>query len=350
MPKIEMSAELGIKIKELRLNHQVKAKDLAVHMEKSPAYISKLENGEIKQIEYSLFVDMINFITGNENGYENFMTKFSEDIAIDEFDKSTLLQNFDTIDRQIPVSEELVQFIKNKMSQLHIDALSLIEYINKNEDLDENFFAKNSIIKADCKENIWIYYKTVIDGESHQGFFILLNYSVEQLLRLLSGEIESTNHTFIYAIVYHLLKYENNNIDNKESNDVIQKRTSEILRSYKFYTISDRRDFAEKSNSKQEYDKLLSDFDKKNMHLINQLLSSISFISDYDVKYANEKLSLIVNNLEIDSSFALSFMALPLKELADVNVRIKKEFLQEVKMLIETYEDKAKSEVIVEKY
>lgn len=350
MSKIEMSAELGLKIKELRLKNQIKAKDLAIFINKSPAYISKLENGEIKQIEYSIFRDMINFITGDKNGYEDFMVKISEDISSDELEQSSLFFNFDTIERKIPVPEELIGFIRSKMTELDIDASELIEYVNVNEDLDDNFFIENSIVKSDCKENIWLPYKIVKDNKSYTSFFILLNYSVTTLTNLLSKAVDKSDYTFIYAIVYHLLKHENNQQHDKQPAETLQKRTEEILHSHKIYTITDRRNFSEKSKSKEEYDRLLSDFDKNNMNLINQLLQPIQFISNYDVKYANEKLSCIVDNMEAEPSFALSFMALPLKKLENSNVNIKKEFLKEVKKLIEIYREKREPVMVVEKY
>lgn len=350
MPKIDMSTELGLRIKELRLKSKVKAKDLAVFINKSPAYISKLENGEIKQIEDSIFRNIINFITKDENGYEDFMERISEDISPDELEESILFFNFDRIHRKIPVPEELFELISNKMTKLDISASKLIEYVNMNEDLDEVFFLENSINKSDCEENVWIPYKEVNDGESYTSMFILLNYSPELLTDLLTKKIDKSDYTFIYAIIYHLLKYENKLQQDKQPTQKLKEETEEILHSYKFYTIAQRRSFSEISKSIEEYDRLLSDFDKNNMNLVNQLLQPIKLISDYDVKYANSKLLNIVNNMEIDPSFSLSFMALPIKELKSVNASIKREFLREVEQLIEIYKDKKEPEMVVEKY
>lgn len=345
MSKIDMSAELGLKIKELRLKYKIKSKDLATFLKKSPAYISKLEKGDIKQIDHSTFRDMINFITNDVNGYDDFMIKESENISSEGLSEILLFYNFDWIERKIPVPDDLIDYINNKITELNLDYTKLIEYINKNEELDDDFFKENSLTKSECKENIWLPQKN-----DSKAFFIILNYSVQQLSDLLTKQVDISNYTFIFAIVYHLLKYENLVLNYKQPNTALWQQTADILNSNKFYSLAQRNRFLEKSKSMEEYNQLLSKFDKENMSLINQLLSALQFISDLDVKYTNEKLIQIIDNLRINPGFALAFMAIPIKEIDNVNKVTKKEFIQEVKKLIDIYRNKSRNETTVEKY
>lgn len=49
--KIKLSESIGLQLKEFRTKYKVKGKDIAELLGKSPAYISKLEKGQIQQIE-----------------------------------------------------------------------------------------------------------------------------------------------------------------------------------------------------------------------------------------------------------------------------------------------------------
>ena len=68
-----------------------------------------------------------------------------------------------------------------------------------------------------------------------------------------------------------------------------------------------------------------------------RILSRIGFLSDYDVKYTNDKLQGILDNLKVEPSFALSYMAIPLKEMNKISVTARKQFIADVKSLVEKY-------------
>jgi transcriptional regulator with XRE-family HTH domain len=349
MAKIEMTLEIGRKIKEWRLQYNVKSKDLAEHINKSPAYISKLEKGDIKQIENTLFKDIIVYISGNPNGYEKFMAKVTEDISSDELDKNTLFLNFDKIERKIPIPETLVDFINLKMSILNIDSDKICEYINKNEDLDEEFIKEHSIVKENTPLNRWIAYSTFDpQGNEVKRNYIFINCKAEKLIKILSRELDRCNYTFMFAVIYHILKIENYGNCQVIDKEKYKEETNRILLSNKFYSLYDKNKFGEQSNTVKEYEELLSDFDRENRVLINDLLRLISAMSDYDVKYANDKLSKIVQNTKSETSFSLSFMALSLNPLKNVSVVLKKEFLEKVEDLIQSYKEMPDSKI--EKY
>ena len=51
MPRAIVTVGLGETIRNLRLQNKIQAKQLAAHIGKSPAFVSKLENGNIQSID-----------------------------------------------------------------------------------------------------------------------------------------------------------------------------------------------------------------------------------------------------------------------------------------------------------
>jgi hypothetical protein len=84
----------------------------------------------------------------------------------------------------------------------------------------------------------------------------LLNYEPKRLDQILSKEIDRCNYTFLYAVVYHILKLEYKTNSSHIDKDEMQKEAEEILRSNKFYSPSDLRKLAEQSKTQQEREKL----------------------------------------------------------------------------------------------
>ena len=69
---IKINTENAAKLKDFRIKHRVKSKDLALFIGKSPAYISKLEHGDIQHLSKDVLIKITNYISGDENGYTEF--------------------------------------------------------------------------------------------------------------------------------------------------------------------------------------------------------------------------------------------------------------------------------------
>ena len=75
--KIKLSENIGLQLKEFRTKYKVKGKDIAELLGKSPAYVSKLEKGQIQQIEKDELVKITNYITfDNSYSYQRSILDF----------------------------------------------------------------------------------------------------------------------------------------------------------------------------------------------------------------------------------------------------------------------------------
>lgn len=339
MRKIKLTPELGAKLKEFRIQYKIKSKDLADYIAKSPAYITKLEKGEILQITREELVTITNFITNSSDGYDVFFEKVTENVDFKSLENDLFFMNFDMVERKVPIPKELIDFIIKKINNLKINVETLTNYINQNEDLGNTFLSDHKINNEDIEVNVWYpYYEA--DSIDRQRRFIVINYPEGRINDLISYKIKKCEYLFVFVIIYHLLKYESKykgyELNEKHLNK-LSDETDRILSSYKFYSLSVKSKMENQINDTDELNSLMSNFDIENLKYINKILSNIKFLTDYDVDYTNNKLKQIVDNFEVlDKSFILSFMATNLSPLKDISVSKKKEFIKSVTELVDT--------------
>lgn len=351
--KIKLSTSIGLQLKEFRTQHQIKAKDIANFIGKSAAYISKLEKGQIKQIDKKELVRITNFITNSDEGYYLFCEKIASMAKPKEFEQDIFLLNFDLIDRKLPINNEIINELKERMESLHISPEDLAIYINQNEDLDSDFLFEHKIDINSIEKNIWIPYQEADFTETSRNF-ILLEYKPERIEKFINGELHKCEYMFPFAILYHLLKLSYKRKGKTLNERLIkncQNEAKQILLKHKFYSLSVQSQFGAQSNTEEEYKKLLNDFDIDNMEYVSQILNGIHFLSSYDVEYTNKKLKVIVENFKkCDPSFSLAFMATSLLGIKELQTSLKKEFLNDVEKLVAKYTELCKTNENIEKY
>ena len=351
--KIKFSESIGLQLKEFRTKYKVKGKDVAELLGKSSAYITKLEKGEIQQIEKDELVKITNYITQSDDGYYLFCEKIAEKADVKELEHDIWLLNFDLVDRKIPVTSELVEEIKRRMIELNVSSEELAGYINQNEDLSFEFLLEHKIDPNLAEKNVWMPYQEA-DSIENPHTLIFLEVESEKIEAFTDGKIKKCEYIFPFAIMYHLLKWEHKNqgeVLDETLCDSCKVEAEEILLRHKFYSLSVQARCSLQSNSEEEYFKILNDFDIDNMKYISTILAEISFLSQYDVSYTNEKLKSIVDNMEkCDSSFVLAYMSLPLIGIKDLQTSIKKNFLQDVGELIKEYSNMTETGENIERY
>ena len=159
MSKIRLTKELSNLIRNTRLNNKIKAIELAKYLNKSISYVSKLENSDLKYIDFKLVENILKFLTKNSNeDFQSFINKTIEKFHIEEIDENKIKEEEQDwiikFELEITISNQLINFIKEELSQLNISSKKLIEIINENKDIqnmniDFNKYAKNTGIEID---------------------------------------------------------------------------------------------------------------------------------------------------------------------------------------------------------
>lgn len=335
--RLHIDEEFGLQLKDFRNQYQIKAKDVAAYMGKSAAYISKLEKGEIRQIDKDEFVKMVNYISSSKNGYQLFCERIIGTMNPDALERSTIANNFDWVERILPIPEEYSYYIKKKAIENSVSFDELADYINKNDDLDIEFLQEHKIDLASAEKNVWMpYYEA--DSNAIRRNYIIAKISGKEIEDIVERRVTKTTYLYLYIILYHIYKVQELNkhlILEESTRTNIKRKTNNKLNELKIYTLSDKANAISQANNEMELKTVLNSFDLKNQELMNELIRGIYYLSEQDVEYTNKKLEGIIANLKKEPSFSLAYMALPLDKIFELQPKVKRDFLNSVNELIE---------------
>ena len=349
MARIDISQDLVDKLKSVRIKNSIRANELAKYIGKTPAYVSKLENGDFKTMDQESLEKIVNYITSDPNGYERFIDDFLKTASSDEQDQQLDIMRFDMAERVIPIPPSLVHYINDQMEALKISVPELVSYINSNDDYSDEFLRKCGLQKDMMKTN----YFYPIEGNDDSGLpktIILYHVSEYQLESILNFKTTSCAHVVLFSVVYCLLKLKNGGKQTVENSWKLRSQASEILVENKFYTILDRSRFFAQTQQPEEYKTFLNESDLTNYTLVSEILKRIEYMSNYNINYTNEKLTGIVENLNAEVSFALSFMALPIHRLSQLSTTQKREFLHLANDIIDDMTNNPKPDSQIDLY
>lgn len=339
VPKILVTEGLIDTLKMLRTQNNVKSKDLAKHINKTPGYISKLEKFEIKSIELDVVESILGYILGDNykktETWEQIHASLQIKYTKTEIENEIWFANFDTVYRLIPIPRTLIEFFNEKIDSLKITRDYLLKRINANEALSDE-----EIKDVTIKENVWYISKQ--DNRS----FIKINFDEEKLSKILDYEETDSAYVFVFCILYYLLKIEQYGeivkIEEEQIRD-LNKKTTSILNEHKFYSIIERESLVRSAQSKEEVQNLLSSFDNENNKLISEILTELKFASEYNINITNKRLSGFLQNLSNDVWFTLKIVSLDYHLLDSLDFDKRKEFISEIELLIQKYADSQES-------
>lgn len=331
MPKIVITKELAETLKTLRVQNNIKSAELATHIGKSAAYVSKLEKGDIQSLKTDSFESILNFILkGEENKdviietlYSSLKVKYSEE----EINQQIWFNNFDTVFRIIPLPFELIDEINELISTNHISKRKLLNIINDNQFLSEEDINDDSI-----PYNEWY-------NDENNGICIKIQLEDDLFENILNKKVDSSPYIFPYAILFYIFVIISNKQINEMSNADIrncQDNATTILNKHKFYSIIEReRLFSGKTESERE--ELLSSFDRTSKKIIFDILNHLKFLSETDVVKTNERLQCFLENIDSDAWFMLKLISLGYYKLESIGIQNKKSFLSDLEKLINEY-------------
>lgn len=339
MPKIVVTDRLAETIKMLRMQNGIKSKSLAEHLHKTPGYISKLEKGEVKNIDIEVVDSIFSFILGenykNTDVWEQIYASLQIKHSKAEIKEEIWFRNFDTVYRNIPIPDSIVDLLNEKITVLSISRDTLLERINANEALPDE--EKND---PKIKHNEW--YSSAIKERSS----IKMKMTAEMLSSILEKRVLSAPYVFIFCILYYLLKIEKYGAIVEIEDSIINqlnKETTAILNDHKFYSIVERHTIVSGAQTKEELHNLLSSFDNENAKLISSILEELKFASDMDVRITNQRLREFLQNLNENVWFTLKVISLDYHLLEPVDIEQRKEFIREVEALIRKYTEAQKN-------
>ena len=347
MPRAEITTELSEFLRTVRNQNKIPATELASRINKSPAYISRIENGTIKSIDTEDLYTILKMLVRENND-----SKIIEDIyrtlriryKTEEIERQLWLKNYDTVKCLIPIPEQLINDLNDRINILGIDRRYLLYRINSNEALSEKDIVDNTI-----PTNQWY----ISDNNDQSLKSIKIYISAQKLDAILDRIETSSPYVFILAIAFYLLKIEKHSDNTVISDDATQELmniVTDYLNSNRFYSVLEKENLLSGTKTQEEFRQILNSFDIENYELICDILSGIKYASDRNITYANEKLKAFSENLHWDLGFMLKIVSLNYRNLENLSFTEKTNLITEINSLIEKYIEKSADSHQIEYY
>ena len=329
MPQVAITKQLGEAIKELRVSQKVKSKNISNAINKSPTYISKLENGDIKKIDYKDLMIIFHTIFSDKNTFQNKFEEFIGkcSIKLAEAEKQLWLLNIDMVERQIPIEPELIDYCNDQLNKINVSAKQVVARINLNEDISNIDFSK--------------YQKNFFYFSNDNNAFVIMDVKLEEIEKILSKDITTSNYVTMESFLYNLLKFVIPDFEQAH------KKTIDVLTHFKFYSILEKQKLLKQTHSSEEVDLLLTDFEKVNNDAKHKIDHYISEFSTLNIKYTNEKLLALSKSFEVDPSLAIAYIGIDISPLKDLSTENKRAFLNDITKLVKQYQTQTTKDSVV---
>lgn len=335
MPKYTVTQNMGASLRNLRISKKVKAIEVAKAINKTGAYISKLENGVLNYIQQTDLFNIIDFLSQTEEEKQQSLSLLLHDTTMlftkEESENEEWKLNLDYFYRKFPIPTEYQKFVIDKMKELSISIEELVSYANSNFDLYNNeLFTKDLLDNAE--KNYWYF--------NNGNSFLVVQLVCDDIKHVLYDKNISTNYSMLKCLLISIFRIEGYNHDEAYS------KAHEILVNMNIQTLSEKEeimDSYEKINEMhtildQRNNENLPEPDRKLLTNLYEFTQQINmFAQIYDVNYSNKKIAMLLDNLKEDPILLMGLIGIDLKPLKNCDIQIKKEFLRALTDLISNY-------------
>lgn len=315
---VPMTSEIGMALKNFRIEHEITATSIVNDFEKSPTYITKLEKGDIKKIETDFLIALCNYITKSEDGLRKFLSKVARNYLEYSEETKLILRNIDNLIIEHPITSSFIEEVAIYMNEHNIDIEQLAEKINANEDLKDlnqplSNFEANILLDSDS---------------SNYSHFIKLEIPTTYLKDLLSNKITKIHYIIAEGILYSLYRLGNEKDARSFANSKL--RVNNII-PYIGSTVIEIND--------ENMDRFFGGLQPEASDALQGIASGLKLIVNLTKKddYGLKHIQQIESNLKSDLGFTFAYMSIDLEKLIIKSKQSKQNFLYELRELVEKY-------------
>ena len=313
LKSIPLTPDIGMALKNFRIENKVTAKSITEKFDRASSYISKLEKGDIKKIDGDFLIQLCNFITGSDNGLSDFLSRLSQSYKGFTNESKIIIMNIDDLLYEHTIPSKLIEEMKEYISSHNISILKLVDTINANEDIAkwnnyENF-----------PENIWYDENNDIDKVS-----IKLCVPLSYIDNLLNGKITTIHRVIAEGLLYALYRCGNE----ENARDIANNKL-------KLYNIMPRRLVI--TITPENIENLFGGLEPDTSDALKDVVSQLKLITTLTKEYGSKRIKQICNNLSEDLGFCFAYMAIDIVELEKQDKEVKKNFLKDLRALVEKY-------------
>lgn len=339
MPSIELTENLRNTIRDLRKKKKKRGDELSKELGKGASYISQVENGKIKEMDFDLLNQIFHKITDLSGGQYNEFIKNLLDTAASHMTNEELqyekwMHQFNYEIRKYPITDGLISFINDKLTQLHYTSQEFVSIINQNRGLED----------VNIEESNKLYIDIIDKGNGSWGLFTSIKFDLplDFIDNILNKKMTSINYVNMQGVLYNIF------ISEGYTSEEAHKQATAILDQNNFYTIQKRNqlihdNIKEKTSNNEDftfYDVQPTDYDKKYEILKHDIIGGINALRDKNILYTCDRLDELLKNMKYDLGLAIAVMSAPIYK---INPNDKEKFWNEYKKLLSNYISKDKT-------
>lgn len=310
---VPLTPDIGMALKNFRIENKITAKSITEKFDRASSYISKLEKGDIKKIDGDFLIELCNFITGSDDGLDIFLSKLSQSYKDFTNESKTIIMNIDDLLYEYTVPSKMLDEINGYIKSHNISISTIVETINLNKDIaDRDNY-------NDLPLNIWYSPNDDIDNAA-----IKMSVPLSYVEDLLSGKIVTIHRVIAEVILYAMYMCGNE----KNARDVANDKL-------KLYHIIPRRSVI--TLTPDNIENIFGGLEPDTSDALKDVIMQLRLITTVTKEYGSKRIKQICSNLGEDLGFCFAYMSLNLVELEQKDKEKKKEFLNELKSLIDKY-------------
>ena len=157
------------------------------------------------------------------------------------------------------------------MQDNNISRNNLLDRMNSNEALNEEQRTNQSY-----ENNIWY----IPNLKEPKLKIIKIHMSLEQLDEILNLKIDKTSFISVFCIAFYInkiIKFKDKISLSTEEYNKLTEETKQQLLKYNFSTLQDRNLRLKQAQNDEEFQAILSRFDKDNITIVNSILSAFKY-------------------------------------------------------------------------
>lgn len=309
---VPLTPDIGMALKNFRIENKITAKSITEKFDRASSYISKLEKGDIKKIDGDFLIQLCNFITGSDNGLSTFLKKLAQSYKDFTDESKIIIMNIDDLLYEHNVSSKLIEEINGYVSRHNIPISKIATTINLNSDITDRDYYN------DLPLNIW-YSPNNIDNAA-----IKISVPLSYVEDLLSGKITTIHRVIAEVILYALYKCGGEKNPRGVANNVLN-----------LYRIVPQRSTI--GLSSKNADNIYNGLEPDTSVALKSVITDLHLITAATDEYGSKRIKQLYYNLSQDLGFCFAYMTLNLVDIGKKDKEKKKEFLNELKSLIDKF-------------
>lgn len=331
--KVAITELLQDTIKSLRKEYNIRGDELSQQLDKGASYISQVENGKIKEIDFDLLVRIFQHIikltdVPFNNFMINYMNNFIQYIAKKALLNEIWIHLLVMQELKYPITDAVIDLIKVNLHNYNYSAENLVKKIN---------YSKRNRLSSDYiyePNKLYVSVHEAIEYDNNEyNIYTDIQYKLPSdfITQILNREISMINYITLYGIMYNIFLLK----DTNDSHGALV-TTENFLYNNNFFTaieIYNKFHEAPKNSPKvsddnlfSHYDDLIVNYTNKFQRLKKDVLGEIEYALDHYFHYGQEvntlyKMEEILKNMcttttHGDLGLIMAILASPIYEIS----------------------------------